>query len=94
MGQHAPGMGGASASEGFTKSILAELKGLEPGGPAPRGRGRASCLSAGEPSPAQEGLGTLCQSQEIIMSEYTSWVSSQSNSSKILSEKRAKVIIA
>ena len=46
-----PGMGGTAASERFTKNILAELKGLEPGGPAPRGRGRASYLSAGEPSP-------------------------------------------
>ena len=71
-------LGGTSAFARFTKSILAELKDLEPDGPASRGHGRVNYLSTGEPSPMQEGLGTLCQSQEITMSECASWASSQS----------------
>ena len=72
-----PAMGGASVFERFTDDILAELKGLEPGGRASRGCGRANYLSAGEPSPMQEGLGTLYKNQEIIMSDYINWVSSR-----------------
>ncbi len=83
-------MGDASAFERFTKSILAELKDLEPGGHASRGHGRANYLSTGEPNPMQEDLDTLYQNQEIIMNGYISWVSSQNNSSEILNEKRTK----
>ena len=70
-----PLMGDASVFERFTGDVLGELKDLEPGGHASRGCGRANYLSTGEPNPMQEGLDTLCQSQEIIMRGYISWAS-------------------
>ena len=82
--------GGAAACERFTASFLQELKNIEPGSRA--SRGRASYLSAGGASPVQEGLGTLCESQEILQGQLTSWIPARGKGerSEALSKKRAK----